>query len=396
MTTVPESIHDQRIHARYREAREQGPVALGEDTGALYVLQHEEIEALLHHPSVEGVGLSVFDQMGIGDGPLRRWYGQLMFTNEGDQHDRMRRLVGKAFTPRSVAALREGVSKLVDEGLSQVVRDGGGDLVSVLGDIPIRSICRLLGVPDEQALSYRDWADAVSPSFGFMDENQIEAAESAIAEMLEHMEAMILERKAAPQDDLVTRLIGAQEGGERLSREELPAMIGNLIAGGHDTTASQIGCSVSALLGAPGALAQLRETPELLPSAVNETMRFEPSIFGIPRTVTEPLMVGGELREPGTLMLLSVGSGNRDTAAWEKPDRFEIDRFATTEGARVVSFGAGTHYCLGASLAQMTLQEVVSGISQRDFEPVDEISELPWRQVLGRSPEHLRVRVVSN
>jgi cytochrome P450 len=334
--------------------------------------------------------------MGIGDGPLRRWYGQLMFTNEGDHHTRMRRLVGKAFTPRSVAALREGVSKLVDEALSQVVRDGGGDLVSALGDIPIRSICRLLGVPDEQALSYRDWADAVSPVFGFMDEDQIEAAENAISAMLEQMEVLIQERKAAPQDDLVTRLIEAQEDGERLSREELPAMIGNLIAGGHDTTASQIGCSVSALLGAPGALAQLREAPELVASAVSETMRFEPSLLAIPRTVTEPLTVGGELREPGTLMLLAVGSANRDAAAWSDPDHIEIDRFSKTDGARVVSFGAGTHFCLGASLAQMTLQEVVSGISQRNFEPVDEIAELPWRQVLGRSPQHLRVRVAAN
>jgi cytochrome P450 len=395
MTTVPEGIHDERIHALFRDAREQGPVALGEDTGALYVLHHEEVQALLHHPSVQGVGLSVFDQIGVPDGPLRTWYGQLMFTNEGERHARMRRLVSKAFTPRSVEALREGISKLVDEALSQVLRDGGGDLVSALGDIPIRGICRLLGVPDDQALSYRDWADAVSPAFGFMDEAQIEAAQSAISEMLEQMEALIAERRAAPRDDLVTRLIEAESDGQRLGRDELPAMIGNLIAGGHDTTASQIGCSVSALLAAPREWARLREAPELCKSAVTETMRFEPSIFAIPRTAIEPVVVGGEEREPGTLILLSVGSANRDPAVWSDPDRLEIDRFAAADAGRVASFGAGTHYCLGASLARMTLEEVIGGLSRRDLEPAEEIADLPWRQVLGRSPERLPVRVVA-
>jgi cytochrome P450 len=395
-----EYTYDDSIHDILREGRARGRTAFNPPTGALVVLGYDDVERLAHDPRVAGIGLSLFDVMGVPDGTLRDWYGRLMFTNDGDAHHRLRRLAARAFTPRSVERHRTLAADLVAQRLSELAGSGTGDLVEVFADVPIRVICRLLGVPDDEVASFVDYGDVLSPVFGLMDAEQIQRADDAVGDLIADVERMISARADERGEDLISALLDAEEAGDRLTHEEVVIMAGNLIVGGHDTTASQIGCSLLALLRHPDALDILRDDPSRATAVVEETIRFEPSIGFVPRTLVEPVEIDGVERPAGTLLFLSSASTSRDPDVWDDPDDFRPLRFAEPGTPKLLSFGSGPHYCLGAALARMTLQEVVAGAARaglgRTIVPtVDPTEPVEWRQVLGRSPASLPVVVTT-
>ena len=272
--------------------------------------------------ALAGVGLSIFDMLGVADGPLRRWYSSLMFTNEGDAHHRLRRLAARVFTPRSVERHRELAASLADDRLALVVDAGGGDLVEALVDVPITVICTLIGVPDDQIADFVEYGDALSPVFGLMDPDQVAVAERAVVDLMADVEAMIDSRLAERGDDLISGLLDAEEQGDRLTHDEVVTMVGNLIVGGHDTTSGQVSCSLLTLLRHPDVLDDLRADPSLAGAVVNETIRYEPSITIVPRTVLEPLEIGGIERPAGSMVFLASVSASRDDAVWGDPEVF--------------------------------------------------------------------------
>ena len=381
------------LHAALRRASDAGPLASEAASGTTIVLRHADIEALARDHRLAGVGLTFFDLMGITDGPLREWYGGLMLTNEGDKHDRLRKLVSRAFTPRSADKLRTEAGKRASETISAVVADGGGDLTDAFALHAMRVMCRLLGVPEADVGVFAGWADALSPIFGFMAPEQISAANEAIVEMLAYVEQLAQRRRTDPADDLITALIAAEDEGDRLTHDELVAMVANLLVGGHDTTTSQIGCSLLTMLRFPDESARLRGDVTLLQSAVEETIRYEPSIIGVPRTVIAPVTVAGTDLAPHSMVMLCTGAANREPGVWDEPDRFDVTRFSRKGVPALLSFGAGPHFCLGAALARMTLQETVRALVT-DGAPLrltESASDVPWRSVLGRSPARLTV-----
>ena len=372
----------------------ESATALHAETGAVWVVRYHDINQLAHDPRMVGVGLQLFDLVGIVDGPLRRWYSSLMFINEGAVHVRLRRLVNRAFTPRSIERLREITGNFVGAAFDGIVREGGGDLIDAFGRVPMHVMCRLLGVPEDDVPRFVDWVDALSPTFGFMDPDQIEAASAAIDQLLDYVGTLVSLRRSSPADDLITSLLVAEDTGDRLTHEELVDMVANLLVGGHDTASSQIGCTFLTLLAHPDGLEALGTRPDLVPAAVMETMRFEPSIGAIPRTVVDPLPVGAEERPPGSVVLLSLSAANRDPDVWRDPGAFRLLRFADPDVPKLLSFGTGPHFCLGAHLARMTLQETVRGLIARPLELTGDPQALEWRTVLGRSPLSLEVAVV--
>lgn len=384
------AVYGDELHAVLREAAADGPVAHDPATGAVIVLRHGDVEALARDHRLAGVGLVLFDLMGISDGPLREWYARLMFTNEGERHDRLRRLVARAFTPRSSERLRADAAALASEGVDRVVSDGGGDLVEAHALLAMRVMCRLLGVPESDVPVFGDWADALSPIFGFMEPDEIDAATDAVVELLGYVEDLAARRRADPGDDLITALIAAEDGGERLSHRELVEMVANLLVAGHDTTTSQIGCSLLTLLRFPDEAQRVRADPSLLVSAVEETIRYEPSIPAVPRTALEPIEVAGAHVPAGAFVALSTAAANREPGVWQDPDRFDVGRFAVKGAPGLLSFGAGPHFCLGAALARMTLQEAVRALVERPDVRLDG-APVAWRRVLGRSPAALPV-----
>ncbi len=374
-------------------AAARGPLATEMLSGAPVVLRYGDVESLARDPRVAGVGLTVFDLLGITKGPLRDWYGGLMFTNEGDEHHRLRALVARAFTPKAVEAMRSVAAELAASCLAPIAEGDGGDLVEANAWLAMRVMCRLLGVPDADVAVFGRWADALSVTFSYMEPDQIDEATSAITELLEYVADLAEQRRASPGPDLMTALLQAETGDDRLTRSELVSMVSNLLVGGHDTTTSQIGCSLYALLTEPEQADHLRARPDLVPSAVAETIRLQPSVPAMPRTVVAPITVAGDEIPAGSMIFLCTAAANREPSVWKNADRFDAARFTEPSTPRLLTFGAGPHYCLGAALARLTVEECTRAVLNGEGTPhlVEDPASIPWRTVLGRSPARLHV-----
>ncbi|OBG28538.1 cytochrome P450 [Mycobacterium sp. 852002-51057_SCH5723018] len=381
------------LHGVLRDAAQRGPLATDSLTGATVVLRQQDVEALAHDPHVSGIGLLLFDMMGITDGPLRDWYGRLMFTNEGGYHRRMRSLVSRAFTPRSVEGLRATAADMATEAVG-AVSEVGGDLIGSCSTLATRITCRLLGVPASDVAVFASWASSLSPVFNVMTPDQITDATVAITRLLSYVDELITRRRADPGSDLISALLAAEVDGERLTREETTAMIVNLLVAGHDTTGSQIPCTILVALQHRDQLVGIHNEQARLTNAVAETMRLEPSIPALPRTAAESVELHGTVIPAGSMLYLCTGAANRDPSAWKDPDRFDPNRFDGQETPRLLSFGAGTHYCLGTALAKVAVEEYLRAVLATDppLELAEDPEDIPWRLVLGRSPTRLRVR----
>jgi hypothetical protein len=379
------------LHSVLREAAEQGPLGTDVATGAAVVFRQRDLEALAHDQRLEGIGLALFDMMGITDGPLRDWYGRLMFTTEGEYHRRIRSLVSRAFTPRSVEALRATAAGMAAEAVASVRQ--GGDLVAACSTLATRLMCRLLGVPDSDVPVFAQWLDALSPVFLVMTPEQIAAATTAIMQLQNYVDELTTRRSKDPGRDLITALLASEADGERLTHSETVAMIANLLVAGHDTAGSQIPCSILFALQHRHELAGVHGDEARLASAVAETIRLEPSIPFIPRTAVAPIELYGTTIPAGSMVFLCFAAACRDALAWREPDHFDPDRFTRPDTPRLPNFGAGTHYCVGHALAKIAVEECVRAVLAGD-PPLcltEDPADIPWRQVLGRSPARLLV-----
>ena len=260
----------------------------------------------------------------------------------------------------------------------------GGDLLSA-SSVGTRLICRRLGVPDGDDAVFTKSAEALSPVFGVMTPEQIADATTAITEMQGYVDELTTRRARDPRDDLITSLLAAEADGERLTHAETVTMIANLLVAGHDTAGSQIPCSI---------LDGVLEDGLRFTSAVNETMRLEPSIPAIPRTAVAPIDLHGTTIPAGSMVFLCIAAACRDASAWSEPDRFDPERFTRPDTPKLPNFGAGTHYCLGTALAKVAVEESVRAVLAADppLHLTEDPAEIPWRQVLGRSPARLAVR----
>jgi cytochrome P450 len=365
--------------------------ALDPDTGALFVLHRADIEPLLHDPRLAGVGLAVFDAMGVLDGPLRAWYGALMFTTEGETHHRLRSLVQRAFTPRSVESLRPFAAERADRLLAPLASAGAGDLNVLAERLPIEVMARHLGVPDADVDALADWSTALAPVFGFMSPEQIATATVALAALFDYLDDLFGRRAAEPADDVITRLLAGGDGGARLTHVEARNMVANLIVGGHDTSTSQIACSLLVLLTHPDELARLRRQPQLLASATEETMRCLSSLGGTFRVARSDIELNGITLRTGQLCVLATG-----IAGLEQDATLDVGRFAHGgDTPRMLNFGAGPHYCLGASLARVVVQEAIAAVLRLPppLTLTREPDDIPWVRILGAYPMTLPIAV---
>ena len=358
-----------------------------------WVLRWDDVRALLRDRRFAGVGLVVFDALGIGDGPLRRWYSSLMFTNEGVTHNRLRSLVQQAFVPRSIEGLRADTREIADELVRPVAAAGGGDLSALASETPIRAMARLVGVADADLGAFTARSQALSRVFGFMVPEEIEEATVAIEELLASTRVLLDARRADPRDDLITRLFQAEVDGECLTDEEVADMVVNLVVGAHDTSTGQISCTLLTLLERPEMLAALRADPALVPAAVEETMRFVSTIGAIPRVALETVDFNGLHFEAGSLLFLTTDTANHDPDGYAEPGRFLPMRFESEDVHRLMTFGAGPHYCLGAAFARMVVQEAVAA-ALRLPEPLrltEPAGDLEWKTVLATYPARIPV-----
>ncbi|GAA2266822.1 cytochrome P450 [Streptomyces amakusaensis] len=302
-------------------------------------------------------------------------------------HTRLRSLVAKAFTVRAAERLRPQVKEFTT-GLLDALEETGApaDLVDGFAlPLPVAVICRLLGVPLEDRPRFRIWSDAA------LSTSSLTAAEAEAnnEELRVYMAGLIELHREKPQDDLMTELIEARDGGDRLSEEELVDLCVAVLVAGHETTATQIPNFVLTLLDHPDQLALLRARPELIPGAVEELLRFVPLGSGAahPRYATEDVVVGTTLVRAGTPVLVAAGAANRDAMRFTAPGVLDISR----EGNQHLGFGHGVHHCLGAPLARLELQEALGGLISR-FPGLRLAGDVVWKsEMLVRGPRAMPV-----
>ena len=306
-------------------------------------------------------------------------------------HTRLRSLVARAFTVRQVEKLRPQVRELTASLLDDLEAAGPpADLVDTYAlPLPVAVICRLLGVPAEDRPRFRVWSDAALSTSSLTAEE----FEANREELRAYMGELIAVHRQDPQDDLMTALIEARDGGDRLSELELVDLCVAVLVAGHETTASQIPNFVLTLLDHPDQLARLRARPELIANAVEELLRFVPlgSGAGQPRYATEDVEVGGTLVRAGAPVLVATGAANRDALRFTAPGVLDIAR----DGNQHLGFGHGVHHCLGAPLARLELQEALSALITR-FPGLKLAGDVTWKSAdAGPGPARHAGRVVS-
>ncbi|MGW1609478.1 cytochrome P450 family protein [Streptomyces sp. NPDC002285] len=292
-------------------------------------------------------------------------------------HTRIRRLVGRAFTPRRVEQLRTPVRRTADRLLDALGPHGTTDLIaSYAAPLPVTVICDLLGVPDEHRRDFREWTDAlVAP-----DPARPHAAKEAVVAMLGFFTRLLADKRREPADDLLCDLIAVRDtDGDRLGEDELMSLAFLILFAGYENTVQLIGNAVLALLDHPEQLAALREDPSRIPSAVEEFARYDgPALLAIRRFPTEDVTIGGVTVPAGDTVLLSLSAANRDPARFPDADRLDLGRDASGH----LALGHGIHYCLGAPLARAETEIALAALLDRFPELALADDDLRWRRSL--------------
>ena len=306
-------------------------------------------------------------------------------------HTRLRSLVSKAFTPRSVAALAPRIQQIVDELLDAVASEEQIDLIRDFAfPLPIIVIAEMLGVPAQDRDRFKGWSDDLALSIEpILSDEQIARVQRSADEIFDYFEGIIEQRQQKPQDDMLSALLAAEEEGDRLSREELLSTLMLLLVAGNETTRNLIGNGMLALLRHPDQLQRLRDNPDLLDPAIDELLRFDsPVQFNI-RVVVEDTDLKDRQLRAGQRIIALIGAANRDPKVFSVPNVLDIGR----RDKGHISFGRGIHYCLGAPLAILEARIAFASLLQR-FSSIRLLSEpTPRYQVVLRGFDDLWVEV---
>ena len=358
---LPEFIADP--YPFYARLRAEDPVHHS-PLGLWVLSRYADALLVLRDPRFGRAGYDQIIEARFGDGPLtgsfRRW---MLFADPPD-HTRLRGLVSKAITPSALAALRPRIEGLVDGLLTPLLEGGRLDVIADLAQpLPVLVIGELLGARATEVAQFWRWSDALAlaleiatatPEIGA-------AADEAARGLSEYFGEVIAQRRGRPTDDLVSALIAAEERGDQLDHEELIATCVLLFFAGHETTVNLIGNGLLALLQHPDQIRRLRADPELMPTAVEELLRYDSSVQRTARTANEDLELGGKLIRRGDHVVALLGSANRDPDRFSAPDRLDVGRRDNPH----LSFGGGMHYCLGAPLARLEASIALTALLTR-------------------------------
>jgi len=354
------------LFAAIRELGAVHAVTLADGHDAWLVVGYEEARIALNDPRLSkdmhaalATGNSV-----VAEGLPGPSFARHMLSVDPPDHSRLRRLVSAAFTPRRVEQLRPRVQAVVDDLLDAMAAAGPDARIDLVGafafPLPFTVICELLGVPEPDRSDLgRGLTALLVPTATTAEFARAKAASDAVVAMLE---ALVDAKQVSPGDDLVSGLISARDGDERLSTQELLSTIFQLIVAGHDTTASLIGNSVVALLQHPEQLDDLRADPEKLAAAVEELLRYDaPVPHSTFRYAVAPMEFGDVTIPAGAQVIISLAAANRDRGQYAEPQELDIDRAES----RHLAFGHGIHHCLGAPLARMEGQLALGSLLRR-------------------------------
>jgi cytochrome P450 len=400
------TLRGERFHAAMAELRGEGWLARG--PFGYMVLDREAAEFFLRSRSATFPGMKIAEIFGVGEGPLYEQMKRNILHVNGPDHARLRGLVNPALSPRAVERYRPAMREFLEGLLADAIADSSDDRATTVRcefvdafakRFPSQVIANVMGAPLADAPRLHHWSNWIQRQFDAASmATEREQIEQAVGEFYEYAAALLAARRADPRDDLISMLIEAEEAGERLSDVECINLVFNVLAGGVDTTQSQLAHAMRLLAENPEQWRLLTERPELAEAAVDEALRFEPITPFTARMTTEEVVFRDVTFPRDTIVMVCAFTGNRDLAADEQgeggPDTFDI---AADRGrARSLTFGAGVHYCVGANLARLELTEALSFLAERvrevalDGDPVFEsitgiygLAELPLRLTLA-------------
>jgi cytochrome P450 len=347
----------------YERFRGPSPL-LGVAETIWFALGHADVTTLLRHPRMStDEQQHAATEAGNALDPNRT--RSLLFMDPPD-HTRLRNLVARAFTPRRIEGLRAATEAITAELLDAMPADGTPvDLIQAFAyPLPVRVICRLLGIPEADEAVFTGWSHGIARSLdpSVLRSPAIDATiDQARSELRAYLGSLLEFRRKSPGDDLLSGLAAVDADGDRISSGEVLSLAVLLLVAGHETTVNLLGNGVLALLRAPDQLALLRQSPELVGGAVDELLRFDGPVQITQRIATEDMEVVGCKVRRGDEILLVLGAANRDPAIFAEPHRLDVTR----DARRHVGFGGGIHHCLGAVLARMETQIALTALLDR-------------------------------
>jgi cytochrome P450 len=355
------------------------------------ILHYDDVVAMLRDRRWHSATSKIMELYGVTDEEYLARRRTSILSAEGEEHTRLRRLVGKAFSPRAADRLRPFMREVIGGLVDAVAPAGRADFaVDICEPYPIPIICELLGAPKEDWKLFSRWAADVLRIFNGNLHEDLPIIAAAQDELDEYTRELIADRRTRPADDLITDLIAAEEEGDRLSTAELVMMVEAVLVGGTDTTRNQLGCTVALFANYPEQWKLLADQPDLAPRAVEECMRYFGTIRGTGRLASEDIEYRGTLFPAGTFIAPSMATANRDPSVFADPEVFDITR--EPSGQPQLTFGSGIHYCLGAALARAELQEALPLLALRTPDLAID-GEVTWKPntvgIFG--PEHLPI-----
>lgn len=373
----------------FAQMRERDPVlrqaGLDGQTPIWFVTRHEDVAAVLldderfvrdYRLAFTPEELEAMPVSGIPEAIENH-----MLNRDGADHRRLRRLVTKAFTPKMVEQLRPRIQEIADELIDAVEAHGSMDLAADYAfPLPITVIAELLGVPNADQGRFKAWSDAIITPV--LDAEEVERFFEQMGEFVAYLGEFFAARRAEPADDLVSALLAARDEEDALSEEELFGTVVLLIVAGHETTVGLIGNAVVSLLAHPEQLDLVRTDPSLIPGAVEEVLRYEgPVERTLNRWAATDVELGGQTIRRGELVIAIVGAADRDPDRFEDPDRLDVLR----QDTRHLTFGRGSHYCLGAPLARLEAEIALETLFRRlpGLRLAVAPDELEWRPTPG-------------
>ncbi|HEX7609669.1 MAG TPA: cytochrome P450 [Solirubrobacteraceae bacterium] len=371
------TLRGESFHEGMRAVRREGWLA--QAPFGFMVLDRESGEFFLRTRSAIFPGMKIAEIFGVSDGPLYEEMRRNILHVNGPDHSRLRSLVNPALSPRAVERYRPAMRAFLEELLAQVLADAAraagaqDDVVrcefvdAFAKPYPSQVIATVMGAPLADAPKLHHWSNWIQRQFdaGSMASER-EEIEAAVEEFYEYAHELVRARRNDPREDLISALIAAEEDGERLSDVECVNLVFNVLAGGVDTTQSQLAHAVRLLAEHPEQWRLLADDPSLADAAVEEALRYEPITPFTARILTEEVEHRGVTFPEGTVVLVCAFTGNRDLPAADSGEHGAeaFDITAPRGRSRSLTFGAGIHNCLGANLARVELQEGLSFLSQ--------------------------------
>jgi cytochrome P450 len=391
-------------YPQLEQLRERDPVHQS-PLGILMLFRYEDVFRVLRDPTMSVSDANITsDLITVREQmlePILAEYGEedrargdrTILNLDPPDHTRIRKLVSQAFTVRRIEQLRDRVQAMVDEALDGAAGEGRFDVVDALAfPLPFQVISELLGMPEGRTDEIRGWSHALTKTLDpIVAEEDIRAALEAGRSMRTYLDEVVAWKRANPADDLLTGLLEAEEDGERLSTDELLDQIVLLFIAGHETTVNLIGNGTLALLRNRDQLERWRDDPSLDATAVDELLRYDAPVQLSRRIAMVDYEIGGVTVPPGTVIMTSLASANRDPEKWgPTADQVDVGREIASQH---VGFGSGIHFCLGAALARLEGQVAMGSLIRR-FRDLELAGDpVPNGRITLRGLDHLPVAV---